>query len=203
VHGRAGPGGPCRSCILVSRPLSRDPPRELQVPSRQPRPTLKPRRRLRPRHATCSSAPAPSDLWATRVSLASPVQIFLFSLFFIKKSRNEQDQNLFPIYTSFKLRTGVTYGAGTCPVADVASRSLSRASCCGVTDSPVPSDIDRVTPCQSVRLMKESHQPTCRDSLEEYVSSSLSFSSPSLSSFIPLYSPCGGSIDDFKFSPQI
>jgi hypothetical protein len=41
---------------------------------------------------------------------------------------------------------------------------LSRANCYGVTNNPVPTDVDRVTPCQMTRLMKESRQPPWRDS---------------------------------------
>jgi hypothetical protein len=62
-----------------------------------------------------------------------------------------------------------------------------------------------------VRLMKESHPPPWRDSSVEYSSPPFLIHPPFfffllpffLSSFLLLYSPCGGSIGDFKFSLKI
>jgi hypothetical protein len=45
---------------------------------------------------------------------------------------------------------------------------LSHADCYGVTDRVVLSDVDRVTPCYSAQLTKESCQPPWRESSAEY-----------------------------------
>jgi hypothetical protein len=63
--------------------------------------------------------------------------------------------------------TIMTHGTCAWPSVDVAPRRpesrylarLNRADCCGVTNRPVPSDVDRVTPCWATQLTKELRQP--------------------------------------------